>query len=74
MSLIFGRFGQSLPAPDQTRVKGQNNYVGRIVATIFSLGIYLFWWYYNQMMDPNHHFEVNWTQEAALVAAVQALR
>jgi hypothetical protein len=26
------------------------------------------------MMDPNHHFEVNWTQEAALVAGVQALR
>ena len=28
LSLIFGRFGQTVPAPDQGRVKGQNNYVG----------------------------------------------
>jgi hypothetical protein len=75
LSLIFGRFGQYLPVPDQSRVKGQNNYVGRIVATVFSLGIYLFWWYYNQMNDPNRHFQVNWPQEDALMAAVQqALR
>jgi hypothetical protein len=74
LSLIFGRFGQAVPAPDQGRVKGENNYVGRIVATIFSLGIYLFWWYYNQMDDPNRHFEGNWLQEDATVAAIRALR
>ncbi|MGO8862589.1 MAG: DUF4234 domain-containing protein [Acidimicrobiales bacterium] len=73
LSLIFGRFGQAVPAPDQARVKGQNNYVGRIVATVFSLGIYLFWWYYNQMNDPNLHFETNWLQEDAVVAAIRAL-
>ena len=74
LSLIFGRLGQPVPAPDQARVKGQNNYVGRIVATIFSLGIYLFWWYFNQMDDPNRHFQTNWAQEDALAAAVQVLR
>ena len=74
LSLIFGRFGQAVPAPDQARVKGENNYVGRIVATVFSLGIYLFWWYYNQMNDPNRHFEVNWLQEDAMLAAIRALR
>jgi len=73
LSLIFGRFGQTVPAPDQGRVKGENNYVGRIIAVIFSLGIYFLWWFYNQMNDPNRHFEVNWRQEDALVAAVQAL-
>ena len=74
LAVIFGRFGQVVPAPDQARVKGQNNYVGRIVATIFSLGVYLFWWYYNQMIVPNLHFQANWVQEDALVAATQALR
>ena len=74
LSLIFGRFDQNVPMPDQARVKGENNYVGRIVATVFSLGIYLFWWYYNQMNDPNRHFEGNWVQEDAMVAAVRALR
>jgi hypothetical protein len=74
LGLIYGRLGQSVPMPDQSGVKGENNYVGRIVATIFSLGIYLFWWYYNQMNDPNRHFEGNWMQEDALVAAVRALQ
>ncbi len=45
LSLIYGRLGQQLPAPDQGRVKGPDNYVGRIVAAIFSLGIYMFWWF-----------------------------
>jgi hypothetical protein len=73
LSLIFGRLGQSVPLPDQSRVKGENNYVGRIVATVFSFGVYLFWWYYNQMNDPNRHFQGNWVQEDAMVAAVRAL-
>ena len=55
-------------------MKGQQNYVGRIVATIFSFGIYLFWWWYNQMIEPNRHFQNNWAQEDTLAAAVQALR
>jgi hypothetical protein len=74
LALIFGRLGQAVPVPDQTRVKGENNFVGRILATIVSVGIYLFWWYYNQMDEPNRHFQTNWAQEDALVAAVQALR
>lgn len=74
LALIFWRLGQPLSVPDQTRVKMQNNYVGRIVATIVSFGIYLLWWYYDQMIEPNLHFRTNWAQEDALVAAVQALR
>lgn len=73
LALIYGRLGQSVPAPDQSRVKGRDNYVGRIVATIFTLGVYLFWWYYNQMVVPNRHFLGNWPQEDALAQAVEAL-
>ena len=60
LSVIYGRLGQELPLPDLDRVKRPDNYVGRIVATIFSLGIYMFWWYYNQMEEPNQHFISNW--------------
>jgi len=74
LSLIFGRLGHPLAGPDQARVKGQDNYAGRIVATIFSLGIYLFWWYYDQMTVPNVHFWANWAYEDALAAAVLGLR
>jgi myo-inositol catabolism protein IolC len=54
-------------------VKRPDNYVGRILATIFTLGIYMFWWLYNQMDEPNKHFTSNWAQEDALVNAVDAI-
>jgi Domain of unknown function (DUF4234) len=73
LSLIYGRLGQPVPSPDQGQVKGPDNYVGRILAAIFSLGIYMFWWFYNQMEEPNKHFARNWAQEGELVKAVEAL-
>jgi hypothetical protein len=73
VALIYGRLGYALPYPNTDRVKGRHNYVGRIVATIFSFGIYSFWWWYNMMIEPNHHFYTNWSQEDALAAAVQAM-
>jgi len=73
LSVIYGRLGQPLPSADRGRVKGLDNYVGRILAAIFTLGIYMFWWFYNQMEEPNKHFTSNWAQEDELVKAVDAL-
>ena len=73
LSVIYGRLGQHVPAPDQDQVKRPDNYVGRILATIFTLGIYMFWWFYNQMEEPNKHFTSNWAQEDHLVTAVNAV-
>jgi hypothetical protein len=73
LSVIYGQLGQQLASPDPNRVKRPDNYAGRIVAAIFSLGIYMFWWYYNQMEEPNRHFAGNWAQEDELVKAVDAL-
>ncbi len=70
---IYGRLGQSVPAPDPGRVKGKQNYGGRIAATIFSCGIYQLWWMADEMRDVNQHFEVNWPWEDSLAQAVQAL-
>jgi hypothetical protein len=73
LSLSYGRLGQHVPSPDQGQVKRPDNYVARILATIFTFGIYLFWWFYNQMDEPNKHFTGNWAQEDHLVNAVDAL-
>jgi hypothetical protein len=73
LSVIYGQLGQQVPSPDQVQVKGPDNYVGRILAAIFSLGIYMFWWFYNQMDEPNKHFISNWAQEDHLVNAVNAV-
>jgi hypothetical protein len=73
LSVIYGRLGQPVPSPDQGQVKQPDNYVGRILAAIFTFGIYMFWWFYNQMDEPNKHFTSNWVQEDALVNAVDAI-
>lgn len=73
LSVIYGRLGQQVPSPEQGEVKEPDNYVGRILAAIFTLGIYMFWWFYNQMDEPNKHFTSNWAQEDELVTAVDAI-
>jgi hypothetical protein len=73
LALIYGRLGRELSFPVAERVKGQHNYAGRVVATVFSLGIYLLWWFRDIMEEGNRHFYTNWSQEDALAAAVQTL-
>ena len=73
LSAIYARLGQHLPAPDHGQVKRPDNYAGRILAAIFTLGLYMFWWFYNQMDEPNKHFTSNWVQEDTLVNAVDAI-
>jgi Domain of unknown function (DUF4234) len=71
LSAIYAQLGQNVPAPDPARQKGKQNYAGRIVASIFSCGVYFYWWMYNQMDDVNRHFQWNWPWEDALSGAVQ---
>jgi hypothetical protein len=73
LSVIYGRLGQQVPSLDHGQVKRPDNYVGRVLAVIFTLGIYMFWWFYNQMDEPNKHFTSNWAQEDELVTAVEAI-
>ena len=72
LAQIYARLGLSVPAPDPARVKGKHNYGGRVVATIFTCGIYLLWWQYDMQVDGNRHVEANWPFEDATVAAVAA--
>jgi hypothetical protein len=73
LAYIYARLGHPLPYPDTGRVKGRHNYAGRIVAAIFSFGIYFLWWFHDMMVEPNRHFYTNWAQEDTLAAAVQAM-
>ena len=43
LSGIYSALGADLPAPTGT-AKEPYNYVGRVIASIFSIGIYLLWW------------------------------
>lgn len=66
LAAIYGRLGYNLPTSDPSRVKGKHNYVGRIIATIASCGVYFFWWTYDMMAEGNRHLEVNWVWDDAL--------
>jgi hypothetical protein len=74
LATIFARLGYSFPVPDAHRLKCRHNYVGRIVATFFSFGIYFLWWYHNMMQEPNVHFRANWLEEDNLAAVFQAVQ
>jgi hypothetical protein len=72
LSVIYGRLGHPLPAPDPGQLKQPDNYAGRIIVAIVTFGIYMLWWFYDQMAEPNEHFTSNWAHEDQLVTAVQA--
>ena len=65
--------GAPVPEPDPARLKTKHNYVGRIVATILTCGIYALWWLYDMMTEGNLHYEHNWRWEDGLAAGVQQL-
>jgi hypothetical protein len=73
LAAIYARLGETVPAPDPGRVKGPHNYAGRIVASIFTCGIYLLWWQYNLMVDGNRSFQAQWPTEDAIAGAVYRL-
>ena len=73
LSEIYTRLGAPVPAPNPGRLKGRHNYVGRIIATLATCGIYQFWWQYNIMMEGNAHFEEAWRWEDGLANSVQSL-
>lgn len=73
LSVIYTRLGASIPAPDPSRMKERHNYVGRVVATLLTCGIYALWWQYNIMVEANDHYDHNWRWEDALASSVQQL-
>jgi hypothetical protein len=72
LAYIYGRLGLSVDAPDPHRLHQPQNYVGRILATVFTCGIYLFFWLYDEMEDGNRHFATNWAWEDSLARALQS--
>ena len=73
LAAIYGRFGETVPAPDPSRVKGPDNYAARIIVSIVTCGIYALWWEYDLMVAGNRHFAAEWPGEDALAGAVHRL-
>ena len=73
LSTIYARLGAPIPPPDPSRLNQHHNYVGRVIATLLTCGIYGLWWQYDVMTEGNRHLAQNWVWEDALAQAVQQL-
>jgi hypothetical protein len=73
LSTIYTRLGASVAGPNPGRLKSPHNYVGRIIATLLTCGIYGLWWQYDLMTEGNRHFEENWRWEDDLAQSVQRM-
>ena len=73
LAAIYARLGRPITTLDPSPPKGRHNVVGRIIATIASLGFYAIWWMRDVMIEGNAHFEHNWRFEDDLARASQSL-
>jgi hypothetical protein len=73
LAFIYSRMGWQLASGDMSAAKGRHNVVGRVVATIASLGLYSFWWMRDLMVEGNAHLQRNWRFENDLARASQSL-
>lgn len=71
LAAIYTRLGAPIPTPDPTRVKGNDDYVARVVVSVVTCGIYTLWWLVDQQRDGDRHCIDNWSWEDALAAAVE---
>lgn len=71
LTALFAELGGSLPAPVPA-AKRPHSYVGRIVASVFTFGLYAFWWTNDLMREGNANFAADRAWEDAVALAVGA--
>jgi len=71
LAYAYGRLGTPIATPDPAQLHRPYEYVGRVIATLLTCGIYWLWWMYNLMVDGNAHFAKDWAWEDSLAQAVQ---
>lgn len=63
---IFAQMGNGVPPP-MPATKQPHNYAGRIVATVFSFGLYALWWTADVMREGNRNFADDEVWEDVLI-------
>jgi hypothetical protein len=66
---VFAALGAALPPP-VAAAKQPHNYVGRLLAVVFTLGLYSLWWVADLMREGNESFQQDYAWEDALSNAI----
>jgi hypothetical protein len=73
LATIYTRLGAPVALPMTLPPRGPHNYAARIVVSLLTCGLYVFWWQYDVMTEGNRHFIIDWQFEDGLAGAVQRL-
>ena len=65
LTKVYAALGLVLPAP-QPATKQAHNYVGRILAVVFTFGLYSLWWVADLMREGNVNYQQDYAWEDAL--------
>lgn len=65
LTAVFSELGVVLPAPVPA-AKQPHNYVGRVLAVVFTLGLYSLWWVADVMREGNANFQQDYAWEDAI--------
>ena len=73
LTTILTDLGIAMPQPSVS-TKQPHGYVGRIVATVFTAGLYVLWWVADVMREGNQNFADDVAWETALGQAAASFR
>jgi hypothetical protein len=72
LSAILSALGASVSSQAPMKV-ARHNWLGRVLATLATCGLYGFWWIYDIMRDGNENYRGDWWWEDQLQGAVGQL-
>ncbi|MFM7224388.1 MAG: hypothetical protein ACKO1Y_02980 [Actinomycetota bacterium] len=73
LAAIYTRLGAPLASPAPQPARAPHNDAARIIVSLLTCGLYVFWWQYDVMTEGNRHFTADWRYEDGLAASVQHL-
>jgi hypothetical protein len=73
LAAIYAELGVPMALPPAGPTKQPHGYIGRVVALVFSCGIYGLWWLYDLMTEGNEHQTRSWASDDALWTAAGAM-
>ncbi len=70
LAALFASLGTPVALPPAPAPKTPHNVTGRVLATLGTCGLYVFWWQYDVMVQGNANYMVDWAREDALLLSL----